>query len=101
MKERKNYERNGGGNPPSIKPVYIEFLRRRRPAERSWDLGTFNFIGEEFPSLCFALPLFISNFWSFRDFLGRSSHWPAGTGEGSGACSSVWGGEREAAAVFI
>ena len=25
MKERKN-ERNSGGNPPSIKPVYIEFL---------------------------------------------------------------------------
>ena len=29
VKERKN-ERNSGENPPSIKPVYIEFLRRRR-----------------------------------------------------------------------
>ena len=73
VKKEGTNEGNGGGNPPPIKPVYIEFLRRSSYPEREpTELGTFNFIGEDsaflppslppslFPLLCFAH--FISNF---------------------------------------
>ena len=68
VKKEGTNEGNGGGNPPPIKPVYIEFLRRSSYPEREpTELGTFNFIGEDSPSLspsffCFALPILLAIF---------------------------------------
>ena len=115
MKKEGTNEGNGGGNPPPIKPVYIEFLRRSPYPSGTNRVGNFQFywrrLSLPLPSfLCLALPILLAIF-EVSEIFGaavRPSHWPVGrparqtTGS---ACSVCLGEEGEAAAaaaaVFI
>ena len=104
MKKEGTNEGNGGGNPPPIKPVYIEFLRRSSYPERdqqSWELSILlemTLPPSLLPSfLCFALPILLAIFEVSEIFWAvvRPSHWPAGRplpAKRLGAhAASVWG----------
>ena len=110
MKKEGTNEGNGGGNPPPIKPVYIEFLRRSSYPSGTNRVGNFQFYWRRLSLAPLALPILLAIF-EVSEIFGaavRPSHWPAGrpARQTTKSAGSVCLGEEgeaamAAAAVFI